>query len=160
VLAQQGDHFGGQVTVSWVNYSAAGPTGTPGMARLALQLTAAQREAAAKDGIPIVQDVPIDDGVQLVRLSWWIGPRTWRDRWPFRFRPRAERQLAPTPRLLYLRGRMNLPNLLTLLRIFFVPLLVAALVQDRMDFSVGGTHVQPRPSGPGNLPGRLGDGPA
>jgi VWFA-related protein len=68
VLAQQGDHFGGQVTVSWVNYSAAGPTGTPGMARLALQLTAAQREAAAKDGIPIVQDVPIDDGVQLVRL--------------------------------------------------------------------------------------------
>jgi len=36
---------------------------------------------------------------------------------------------------------MNLPNLLTLLRIFFVPLLVAALVQDRMDFSLGGTHV-------------------
>jgi CDP-diacylglycerol---glycerol-3-phosphate 3-phosphatidyltransferase len=36
---------------------------------------------------------------------------------------------------------MNLPNLLTLLRIFFVPLLVAALVQDRMYFSVGGVHV-------------------
>jgi CDP-diacylglycerol--glycerol-3-phosphate 3-phosphatidyltransferase len=36
---------------------------------------------------------------------------------------------------------MNLPNLLTLLRIFFVPLLVAALVQDRMDFSLGSTHV-------------------
>ncbi|HEY1203351.1 MAG: CDP-diacylglycerol--glycerol-3-phosphate 3-phosphatidyltransferase [Bryobacteraceae bacterium] len=36
---------------------------------------------------------------------------------------------------------MNLPNLLTLLRIFFVPLLVAALVQDRMDFSLGGVHV-------------------
>jgi CDP-diacylglycerol---glycerol-3-phosphate 3-phosphatidyltransferase len=36
---------------------------------------------------------------------------------------------------------MNLPNLLTLLRIFFVPLLVAALVQDRMYFSVGGAHV-------------------
>jgi CDP-diacylglycerol--glycerol-3-phosphate 3-phosphatidyltransferase len=36
---------------------------------------------------------------------------------------------------------MNLPNLLTLLRIFFVPLLVAALVQDRMYFSLGGTRV-------------------
>jgi CDP-diacylglycerol--glycerol-3-phosphate 3-phosphatidyltransferase len=36
---------------------------------------------------------------------------------------------------------MNLPNLLTLLRIFFVPLLVAALVQDRMDFFLGATHV-------------------
>jgi len=36
---------------------------------------------------------------------------------------------------------MNLPNLLTLLRIFFVPLLVAALVQDRMDFTLGATHV-------------------
>ncbi|HXN47550.1 MAG TPA: CDP-diacylglycerol--glycerol-3-phosphate 3-phosphatidyltransferase [Bryobacteraceae bacterium] len=36
---------------------------------------------------------------------------------------------------------MNLPNLLTLLRIFFVPLLVAALVQDRMYFSVGGVQV-------------------
>jgi CDP-diacylglycerol--glycerol-3-phosphate 3-phosphatidyltransferase len=36
---------------------------------------------------------------------------------------------------------MNLPNLLTLLRIFFVPLLVAALVQESLDFSVGGFHV-------------------
>jgi len=36
---------------------------------------------------------------------------------------------------------MNLPNLLTLLRIFFVPMLVAALVQDRMVFSVGGVRV-------------------
>ncbi len=36
---------------------------------------------------------------------------------------------------------MNLPNLLTLLRIFFVPLLVAALVQESMDFSVGATHI-------------------
>jgi CDP-diacylglycerol--glycerol-3-phosphate 3-phosphatidyltransferase len=36
---------------------------------------------------------------------------------------------------------MNLPNLLTLLRIFFVPLLVAALVQERMDFTLDGIHV-------------------
>jgi CDP-diacylglycerol---glycerol-3-phosphate 3-phosphatidyltransferase len=33
---------------------------------------------------------------------------------------------------------MNLPNLLTLLRIFFVPLLVAALVQERLSVTVGG----------------------
>jgi len=33
---------------------------------------------------------------------------------------------------------MNLPNLLTLLRIFFVPLLVAALVMESMDLELGG----------------------
>ena len=33
---------------------------------------------------------------------------------------------------------MNLPNLLTLLRIFFVPLVVAALVQENLSYSVGG----------------------
>jgi CDP-diacylglycerol--glycerol-3-phosphate 3-phosphatidyltransferase len=33
---------------------------------------------------------------------------------------------------------MNLPNLLTLLRIFFVPLLVAALVQENLSYAVGG----------------------
>ena len=32
---------------------------------------------------------------------------------------------------------MNLPNALTLLRIFFVPLLVAALVQDHWDLRAG-----------------------
>jgi CDP-diacylglycerol--glycerol-3-phosphate 3-phosphatidyltransferase len=36
---------------------------------------------------------------------------------------------------------MNIPNLLTLLRIFFVPLLVAALVQERFALSVGGVVV-------------------
>lgn len=33
---------------------------------------------------------------------------------------------------------MNVPNLLTLLRIFFVPMLVAALVQDSVQFQIGG----------------------
>ena len=33
---------------------------------------------------------------------------------------------------------MNVPNLLTLLRIFFVPMLVAALVQESLQFRVGG----------------------
>jgi CDP-diacylglycerol--glycerol-3-phosphate 3-phosphatidyltransferase len=33
---------------------------------------------------------------------------------------------------------MNLPNLLTLLRIFFVPLLVAALVQENLRLTIGG----------------------
>ncbi len=33
---------------------------------------------------------------------------------------------------------MNLPNLLTLLRIFFVPLLVAALLMEKRTFSIGG----------------------
>ena len=33
---------------------------------------------------------------------------------------------------------MNLPNLVTLLRIFFVPLLVAALVMEGMDLELGG----------------------
>ena len=32
-------------------------------------------------------------------------------------------------------GPMNLPNALTILRIFFVPLLVAALVQDNVGFA-------------------------
>jgi len=32
---------------------------------------------------------------------------------------------------------MNVPNLLTLLRIFFVPMLVAALVQESVQFRVG-----------------------
>jgi CDP-diacylglycerol--glycerol-3-phosphate 3-phosphatidyltransferase len=36
---------------------------------------------------------------------------------------------------------MNLPNALTILRIFFVPLLVAALVQETVGFHVGGVWV-------------------
>src|SRR6202041_3882809 len=36
---------------------------------------------------------------------------------------------------------MNLPNTLTIVRIFFVPLLVAALVQERVAIQVGGVHV-------------------
>ena len=36
---------------------------------------------------------------------------------------------------------MNLPNALTILRIFFVPLLVAALVQETLGFHVGGVWV-------------------
>jgi CDP-diacylglycerol--glycerol-3-phosphate 3-phosphatidyltransferase len=36
---------------------------------------------------------------------------------------------------------MNVPNLLTLLRIFFVPLLVAALVQEKIAFEIGGILV-------------------
>jgi CDP-diacylglycerol--glycerol-3-phosphate 3-phosphatidyltransferase len=36
---------------------------------------------------------------------------------------------------------MNLPNTLTILRIFFVPLLVAALVQDRDGLTLGGVHI-------------------
>jgi len=36
---------------------------------------------------------------------------------------------------------MNLPNLLTLLRIFFVPLLVAALVQENLAFPVAGIEI-------------------
>jgi CDP-diacylglycerol---glycerol-3-phosphate 3-phosphatidyltransferase len=36
---------------------------------------------------------------------------------------------------------MNLPNTLTIVRIFFVPLLVAALVQERDGLTLGGVHV-------------------
>src|ERR1017187_5855529 len=36
---------------------------------------------------------------------------------------------------------MNLPNALTILRIFFVPVLVAALVQETVGFQVGGVRV-------------------
>src|SRR5438874_5869347 len=36
---------------------------------------------------------------------------------------------------------MNLPNALTILRIFFVPLLVAALVQEHVSFQIGGVLV-------------------
>jgi CDP-diacylglycerol--glycerol-3-phosphate 3-phosphatidyltransferase len=37
---------------------------------------------------------------------------------------------------------MNLPNVLTLARIFFVPLLVAALVANTRDFVVGGVRIE------------------
>ena len=36
---------------------------------------------------------------------------------------------------------MNLPNLLTLLRIFFVPIMVAALVQENLDLRLGGMPI-------------------
>ena len=36
---------------------------------------------------------------------------------------------------------MNIPNALTILRIFFVPLLVAALVQETVWFQVDGVRV-------------------
>ena len=36
---------------------------------------------------------------------------------------------------------MNLPNLLTLLRIFFVPLLISAMVQESIAFHIGGVFV-------------------
>ena len=36
---------------------------------------------------------------------------------------------------------MNIPNALTILRIFFVPLLVAALVQETAVYYVGGVRV-------------------
>ena len=36
---------------------------------------------------------------------------------------------------------MNLPNALTILRIFFVPLLVAALVQENVGFQIGAVKV-------------------
>ena len=36
---------------------------------------------------------------------------------------------------------MNLPNSLTILRIFFVPLLVAALVQENFSIQVGGVLI-------------------
>jgi CDP-diacylglycerol--glycerol-3-phosphate 3-phosphatidyltransferase len=36
---------------------------------------------------------------------------------------------------------MNLPNTLTIARIFFVPLLVAALVQERAGLTIGGVHL-------------------
>jgi CDP-diacylglycerol---glycerol-3-phosphate 3-phosphatidyltransferase len=42
---------------------------------------------------------------------------------------------------LYLIWAMNIPNSLTLLRIFFVPLLVAALVQENVGFRVGSVWV-------------------
>ena len=40
-----------------------------------------------------------------------------------------------------MNGRMNLPNALTILRIFFVPLLVAATVQENVGFRVGAANV-------------------
>ena len=36
---------------------------------------------------------------------------------------------------------MNIPNALTILRIFFVPMLVAALVQETVGFQVGNVRV-------------------
>ena len=36
---------------------------------------------------------------------------------------------------------MNLPNLLTLLRIFFVPIMVAALVQEHLRLSIAGIAI-------------------
>src|SRR5579862_8147132 len=47
-------------------------------------------------------------------------------------KPAPRRGSCPgVPEALYLGWTKNIPNLLTILRIFFVPLLVAALVQER-----------------------------
>ena len=46
---------------------------------------------------------------------------------------------------------MNLPNALTILRIFFVPLLVAALVQENVGFRLGGVTGHQRVAGAGHL---------
>ncbi len=68
LLARKGDTYEGELTVSWLNYGAAGPVGSPGMSHPAVKLAAADMRAAMKDGIPIVQEVPIDGAVKAIRL--------------------------------------------------------------------------------------------
>jgi len=68
---------------------------------------------------------------------------------------------APSPCQVVWRGpafyicsdRMNLPNLLTILRIFFVPLLVALVVQGVSRWSCLGGRCE-RPPGACHIPGR------
>jgi VWFA-related protein len=68
MLARQGDGYEGQLTVSWLNYGAAGPVGAPGMSHPALKVSSAEMRAAMKDGVPIVQEIPIDGAVKAIRL--------------------------------------------------------------------------------------------
>ena len=68
LLARQGDAYEGQLTVSWLNYGAAGPVGAPGMSHPAVKVSSADMRSAMKDGIPILQDVTVDGTVKAIRL--------------------------------------------------------------------------------------------
>jgi len=68
LLARHGEAYDGYVTVSWVNYGDAGPVGTPGMSHPTLHFAATELGAATKNGVPILQDVPIDGTIKAIRL--------------------------------------------------------------------------------------------
>ena len=69
LLARHGDAYDGQVTVSWLNYGAGRePVGAPGMSHPAVHFGSAEMRSAMTEGIPIVQEIPIDGTVKAIRL--------------------------------------------------------------------------------------------
>ena len=68
LLTRHGDNYEGQLTVSWLNYGPAGPVGAPGMSRPAVHISSAEMKSAATEGIPIVQEIPVDGTVKAIRL--------------------------------------------------------------------------------------------
>jgi VWFA-related protein len=68
LLREQNGQFEGSLYLLVAILGASGPLGEPGVESFNLKLSAAQREAAAKEGIPIAHDQAFDSQVQRIRL--------------------------------------------------------------------------------------------
>jgi len=68
MLHEEGDSFTGGVTFLVADRGAAGPVGDPVISGSAVKLSREQLAAAMKDGLPIVQDHPITDAIQTLRV--------------------------------------------------------------------------------------------
>ncbi|MGA3201333.1 MAG: VWA domain-containing protein [Bryobacteraceae bacterium] len=68
MLHEEGDSFTGGVTFLVADRSAAGPVGDPVISGSAIKLTREQLATAMKDGLPIVQDHPITNAIQTLRV--------------------------------------------------------------------------------------------
>jgi VWFA-related protein len=68
LLQEQAGTWNGQITVLFSARTAAGPKTDPTLNNLALHMTKEQLETAAKDGIPISHEYPIDNTIQNIRM--------------------------------------------------------------------------------------------
>lgn len=68
LLREDGDNFSGGVTFLIADMGSAGPVGDPMLNGLPIHLTREQHAVAMKDGFPIVQDHPVSDKVQKLRV--------------------------------------------------------------------------------------------
>ena len=68
LLREQNGQFEGSVYLLVAILGAAGPLGEPSLESFDLKLTAAQRQAATNEGIPIAHDQAFDSQVQRIRL--------------------------------------------------------------------------------------------
>ncbi len=68
LMLEQGGHFVDGLTFLLADIGANGPIGDPAVSNMVLNLTPGQHDAALKAVIPLVQDHPIKDGTQKVRV--------------------------------------------------------------------------------------------